>query len=196
MFPGQQNDEKILYVIRPHFIAKFFSLLKTYLLATLLVLLSLALWNMTGENLVGLGMIFGVLIAVFGTLLISRMHENSVSYLTDRRLVRFEQHSPFNTSTRSLSWDDVLKVKTYPPNMLWSMFNVGTVVLHARSSIISFHQDEIQKTVAGDDLDIRDVYYYKDLGNYIDKILYLNRHNPGELKELRQFVPKPRGQRY
>ena len=39
------------------------------------------------------------------------------------------------------------------------------------------------------------VYYYRDLGNYIDKILYTYKQKPKEMKKIKPFVEKPKGQR-
>ncbi len=83
--------------------------------------------------------------AVVGTFVTLSLHHKSVAYVTDRRLVRFEAHNPLFTSTRALSWDDTMKVKSYPPNILWNMLNIGTLVLHARASTLSFTKDEIQE---------------------------------------------------
>ena len=70
------------------------------------------------------------------------------------------------------------------------------MVVHAGSTYVHTHAQTRENLYTNDDLDLEHVFYYKDLGNYIDKILYIYKHNPQELAELRPFVPKPAGQRY
>lgn len=49
--------------------------------------------------------------------------------------------------------------------------------------------------VTDDDIELADIYYYRDLGNYIEKILFLYKKQPKEVANLNAFVPKPKGKR-
>ena len=42
---------------------------------------------------------------------------------------------------------------------------------------------------------VTDVYFFEDLANYIDKILYLVKNSPDDIATIRLFVPKPAGSR-
>jgi len=44
-----------------------------------------------------------------------------------------------------------------------------------------------------EDVRITDVYYFEDLANYIDKILFTFKNTPAEVANLKPFVPKPKG---
>ena len=189
-FYGRQGDEKILYVVRPHYLSSFMKLIKVYFVA-LVVFLAFVL---VGAQIVSvsslfkfLGIALGTLIAVIGTKIIGDYQKRNISYITDRRVVHFEPTTLFATNSRTLSWDEVVKVKTYPPNMLWKQMAIGNVVMHAR-------------TPSGgesiDDIELKDIYYYRDLGNYIDKILFTYKQKPREVSEIRSFVLKLRGERY
>jgi len=194
-FPGQQTDERVLYEVRPHTYAMYVDLAKIYVLSIVLIVVLSMLAKMS-PMIAGFGWVFGLGIAVIGTWLVNAMHHKNVAYLTDRRIVRFEAATPFATNVRALTWDEVVKVKTFPRNVFWKMAMIGTVVVHAGSTYVHTHAQTRENVYTNDDLDLEHVFYYKDLGNYIDKILYMHKHSPEELKELRPFVPKPAGQRY
>ena len=72
-FYGRQGDEKILYVVRPHYLSSFMKLIKVYFVA-LVVFLAFVL---VGAQIVSvsslfkfLGIALGTLIAVIGTKII------------------------------------------------------------------------------------------------------------------------------
>lgn len=194
-FPGQQSDEKVLYEIRPHVYALHASLVKLYLFSLVLFVVFAFLARLS-SILFLLGTILAGAIAVLGSWATIAIFKKSVSYLTDRRIVRFEAATPFAMNVRALGWDDVVKTKTFPRNVFWKMLMIGTVIIHAKSTYVHTHEQTRENVYTNDDLDLEHVYYYRDLGNYIDKILYLYKHNPADLQAMRPFVPKPRGQRY
>jgi len=196
-FFGRQDGEKILFVVKPHSIALVFKAAKIYLVA----LIVLAPFVILGSQLLEMkifliaGIIVSALISLIGTKVVTDYQRRDVAYITDRRIVRFEPTTLFATNPRSLSWDEVVKVKTYPPNAIWKQMAIGSVVIHARTSIRTAEDTPIG-TVTADDIEINDVYFYKDLGNYIDKILFTYKKRPKEMDSIRPFIPKPKGQRY
>ncbi len=196
-FFGRQENEKILYVVRPHKMAHIFTLIKIYAIAVvvLIVLVILGKQIQVAPILFYLGgLLLSILTILFGTKLVSDYHRREVAYITDRRLVRFEPTTLFATNPRALTWDEVVKVKTYPPNMLWKQMAVGNVVVHARTP---GRPDSMgHGDITADDIILSNVYYYRDLGNYIDKILFTYKQKPIEMDSIRPFVPKPRGERY
>lgn len=143
------------------------------------------------------GVVIAILIAVIGTKIVTNYQERDVAYITDRRLVRFEPTTLVATNPRTLSWDEVVKVKTYPPNALWKQLAIGNISVHSRSSMRDYSPDDKKfYDVSVDDIELKDVYYYKDLGNYIDKILFTYKKRPKEMDNIRPFVQKPKGERY
>ncbi len=196
-FYGKQTDERILYIVRPHPLATTLGLVKIYAVAIIISVILLIL----GSQITSLAGIFTVMalilffiIVIMGTKIIFDWQKRNIAYITDRRIVRFEPTTLFATNARTLSWDEVVKVKTYPPNMLWKQMAIGNVVIHARTP--ARPDDNGHGDVMADDIELTHVYFYRDLGNYIDKILFTYKQKPREVSEIRPFVPKKRGERY
>ncbi len=196
-FFGRQTDERILYVVYPHPLATTLKLIKISFVAVAVFVVLAVLGSQIpsfSALFVISGLVLGVLIVVLGTKIVTDYQKRDIAYITDRRLVRFEPTTLFATNSRTLTWDEVVKVKTYPPNVLWKQLAIGNVVVHARTPIRP--DDSGHGEIVGDDILINDVYYYRDLGNYIDKILFTYKQKPREMDEIHAFVPKPRGERY
>lgn len=195
-FFGKQDGEKILYVVRPHRLSLISKLIKIYLVAfsvfVVLTILGVQLVEISLFAIIGL--VVAVVMVTVGTKVVTDYQSRDIAYITDRRLMRFEPTTLFATNPRSLTWDEVVKVKTYPPNAIWKQLAIGNVVVHARTP--ARVDEHIPGAVAADDIELKDVYYYKDLGNYIDKILFTYKQKPKEMEEIRAFVPRPRGERY
>lgn len=196
-FFGKQEDEKILYVVKPHPLALTVKLIKIYLVSFAIMIVLIVL----GSQVQMLSWVFylgglslALLVILFGTKIIGDYQRRDVAYITDRRLVRFEPTTLFATNSRTLTWDEVVKVKTYPPNFIWKQLAIGNLVVQARTPA---RPDDLgHGDIVADDILINDVYYYRDLGNYIDKILFTYKQKPKEMETVRPFIPKPRGERY
>lgn len=189
-FYGQQEDERILYLVKPHVISVYFKLGFIYLIALTVLVVFVVLGKIlgfAGGALTLVGIIIAILMFIFGTKIVNDSYKRNLTYITDRRIVRFEPTTIFATNIRSLSWDEAVKVKTYPPNFLWKQLAIGTVEVHSRTT---------NDAAAPDDIKIEDVYYYRDLGNYIDKILFTYKQKPKDIAEIHPFIAKPAGQRY
>ena len=197
-FYGQQEGERILFVVRPHSLAITLNLIKIYLVA-LVVLVIFLLISRSVTDLRGIltlvGVFLALIIALLGTRILRVSQKKDIAYITDRRVVRFEPTTIFATNVRTLPWDEIVKVKTFPPNILWKMMAIGTVVVHARTTVRTNETDKPPSPVTADDIEITNVYYYRDLGNYLDKILFTYKKKPKDVKRIKPFVPKPKGQR-
>lgn len=196
-FYGKQEGERILYLVQPHPMALSLTLGKIYL-AALVVLIAFVI---IGQQLSGLfslfvflGIVFVVIIVVGGTYLAKSAFGKNKTYITDRRIIRFEPTTLFATNMRSLTWDEVVKIKTYPSNFFLKQIMIGNVVVHARTTARTA-DEEILNKITVDDIEMKQVYYYRDLGNYIDKILFTYKQMPQGVKEIKPFIPKPKGQR-
>ena len=198
MFYGQQEGERILYVTKPHYISWIINMIKVYLIA----IITFIIFFFLGKELSDfsglfyfVGVMLPVVIFILGSKMVKNFHDKNISYITDRRIVRFDPTTFFATNIRTLSWDEAVKVKTFPPNMLWKQLKIGTVIVHARTTVKTI-DEEIRHTLSADDIELNDIYLYRDLGNYIDKILFTYKQMPQGVSEIRPFVAKPRGQRY
>lgn len=198
-FYGQQEGETILYTLIPHPLTLWLALSKLYLGALALIVTGQIITAQLPAGFGGVaatGSLTGLALAVLGTMAVMQMRAKSRSYITDRRIIRFYAHNPFATAIRSLNWDQAVKVKTFPPNIVFKMARIGTVIVHSKSTIINNDQPIRENMVNNDDIELEEVFYYKDLGNYIDKIIYLYNRQPANLKNLKPFIPKPKGLRY
>ena len=195
-FFGRQDGERILYVVKPHHLSLTFKLFRIYLIAfaVFVVLAILGAQLLYLDLFIVGGAIIAVVMVIIGTKVVIDYQNRDIAYITDRRLMRFEPTTLFATNPRSLTWDEVVKVKTYPPNALWKQLAIGNVIVHARTP--SRPDEHTPGAVAADDIELKEVYYYKDLGNYIDKILFTYKQKPKEMEKIRPFVTKPRGERY
>lgn len=197
-FYGQQENEKILYVTKPHPIARIVGLIKIYLITVITFIILFYLAGAIPEDVNVfrmLGIIVPITILIIGTKVINNFQKRNISYITDRRIVRFDPTNFFATNVRTLSWDEAVKVKTFSPNILWKQLKIGTVIVHARTTVKTV-DEELNNTVTADDIELDNIYLYRDLGNYIDKILFTYKQMPKEVSEIHPFIPKPKGQRY
>ena len=190
-FFGRQDGERILYVVRPHRISLAFKVLKIYIiaLAVFLVFAILGAQLLYLDLFIILGLLIATIMVTIGTKVVTDYQNRDIAYITDRRLMRFEPTTLFATNPRSLTWDEVVKVKTYPPNTLWKQMAIGNVVVHARTP--ARPDEHTLGAVAADDIELRDVYFY-----YIDKILFTYKQKPKEMELIHVFIPKPKGERY
>jgi hypothetical protein len=195
-FYGQQQGEKILYVIRPHIVTLYIALFKLAI-AVAVILLSMVIAASVLPALQRMILLAGSIgsIVVGGVGLWITLSGKSIAYVTDRRIIKFDPTTPFATNIRSLSWDEVVKVNTFSHNLFLKQMKIGTVLTHAKSTIASTDKIKSENITTDDDIEIKNVYYYRDLGNYIEKILYLYKKHPKEIMDLPTFVSKPRGMR-
>ena len=187
-FPGQQEGERILYMIRPHWSREVAFAMKALLVA---VVSCVALGYLTHAEFIRLSddaliraYVAVVLLSGVAMLWMRQFCEQSRAYITDRRFVRFEGAVPQWQSQRSLFWSDVVKTRTLAPSFLLKMLNVGSVEVLPNFA------------VEGQNILVTHAYMFGDLGAYLDKVVFTFRNSPGEMTNIRAFVPKPKGQRY
>ena len=200
-FYGQQTDERILYVVRPHWLSQVILLGKFLAGAGIVFFIAVIageqgfIQKYAGQLGIGGGIIAGFIVAI-GLWVFGNSRQKNIAYITDRRVVKFEASTPFATNSRSLNWEEAVKVKTYAPNAIWKQMMIGTVVVHAKTTIATPEVSKTERLVTDDDVEIQNVYFYRDLGNYIEKILFLYKKQPKDIAELQSFIPKEKGKRY
>jgi hypothetical protein len=184
-FDGQQEGERVLYTITPHPISKYLSIARLVFLA---LFFFVVLWVIGGivpamtTILRIAGFLLSVILLIVGFWWNLTVFRKSKSYITDRRIIRFDVVSPFFMTKRALFWNEALKAKAYAPNMLFRSFKIGTIDVEPQ---LAEHED----------VRVTDVYYYEDLANYIDKILFTFKNKSDEIAAIKPFVPKAKGQR-
>lgn len=185
IFDGQQSDERVLYVVLPHVYAKYLAIARLIGLVVLLFLVLMLISSivpMASTILVIVGVFVSAMLLITGIWWNQTVYNRSKTYITDRRIVRFDVASPFFQTKRALFWNEALKAKGFAPNLLFRTLHIGTVLVEPHMA-------------NAEDVRINDVHYFEDLANYIDKILYTFKNKPAEISSIQPFVPKPRGQR-
>lgn len=193
-FTGQQEGEKILSVVKPHPLA-FVVEYAILIFVSLLLLVGFVSLKEINSIFVTIGTVSSMIVLIIGLIVFHFLNPRRIAYITDRRIIRFEPSNIFVINSRSLTWENVLKVKTFSTSLLWRLFKIGNAIVHSKTTATSIN-DPNQVLVGNDDIILKKVHFYKDLGNYIDKILYIYSHNPNELGEIRPFVAKVKGKRY
>lgn len=183
-FDGQQQGENILYEIRPHTFMETIAFAKSVITALFCLFIILVLGSQSDQQgTVYVGGILAVAILLAGGLWWNKLYfRDTKTYLTDRRVMRFERVSPLMVSKRALFWNEVLKAKAYEPNLLLQSRKIGTLIVEPQ-------------VPGGENIIVHHVHYADDMANYIDKILYTFKNAPADISSIRPFVPKPRGHR-
>lgn len=187
VFIGQQEGETVLYAVEPHWLGAIWVSLRVMAVALIVALL----FNLTlhyGRVALNIEWQLRVylLIALCGVIGIWFMSHSAMSsrtYITDRRIVRVDSFAPLFKKRRAIFWNEVVKTKCFAPNLLFRMMHVGTV--------------SVRPNFSGDE-DVRMPFtlMHDDVASYIDKITFTYRNKPEDMKNVRPFVAKPKGQRY
>jgi hypothetical protein len=184
-FNGQQEGERILYTVTPHAIHKYLAIARLIFLA---LFFFIVLWVIGGivpamTTLFRVaGFIVALILLVVGYWWNLTVFKKSRTYITDRRIIRFDVVSPFFVTKRALFWNEALKAKAYASNIFLRSFKIGTIDIEP---LLAEHED----------VRVPDVYYFEDLANYIDKILFTFKNKPTDVAAIKPFVPKAKGQR-
>lgn len=184
-FDGQQSEEKVLTVIRPHSSHFYISFTITIVcfVIVLTILLSITSYIPAARHTVNsIGAVGSILILIITSWWLWKTQSEDKTFITDRRIIRFDVVTPFFTNKRALFWNEILKVKAYAPNMVMRLLKVGTL--------------QIEPVAAeAESILIPNVYYHEDLANYLDKILFTFKNNLSDMTTIRPFVPLPKGKR-
>lgn len=184
-FDGQQQGERVLYEIRPHPMSQKLAVIKLVGIIIIfywfILLISTVALPGVGFLKIG-GFILSLLILITGLWWILESHKKSRTYITDRRIIRFEQATPFVRAKRELFWNETLKAKGFSRGMFNRMFGIGTVEVEPHLS-------------TSENVIITNIGWYEDIANYIDKILFTFKNKPEEIAAIKPFVPLPRGRR-
>jgi|GEM_PF-737434 len=191
-FPGQQTGERVLYRAKMSSKMKILSMVVVVIVALFFLVMFQIVWSILTPTLLEmnaspifllLANFLGIALAIFVLWWINRVYDQTELFITDRRVLKFLPLVPYRTSVRTLFWEEVIKVKTFYKNtLLEKMLGIGSFEVHGRN-----HET--------DNIEMDYLIYHEDLGNYVDKILYIYKNKPEELTTFKKFVPKPVGKR-
>jgi len=184
-FDGQQSDERVLTVITPHISRFIFSLTITIVVFLFILGILYATTSFLPTGIVAIRTIATIISMIVLGIAIWWFWKTQVSdktYITDRRIIRFDVVTPFFTNKRALFWNETLKVKAYANNMIFRLMKIGILQIEP----VAAEQESIV---------IPDVYYHEDIANYIDKIIFTFKNKPDDIKTIKSFVPMPKGKR-
>ena len=201
-FPGQDRQERILYVTRE---AKVMLQLRQVALVTVALLMMLVVWGIGGwldstslnGNAISVFLWLATIVIVAGGVGIWAwlcfVWRRTIGIVTTFRLIKIIQVNPLTSLTQSLPLREVVDTSSDTRGLLRTILKLSTFT--ARSSATS-------SGVATDDgmqgkFRINKKYFYfenitnsVDLEHYINKLLYaLRTHQPEEMKTFRPFVP-------
>ena len=138
-FPGQDKEERILFVTRESETMLYLRLMGLFVVVGLLFLGSwLVPWGfkylgITGWNELALVPLAAALVFLFvGGWWLYSLWRKSVFILTTRRLTKFIYSTPFNRYNLSLSLDNIVDTGAYARGYWQALFGMGT--FSARSS--------------------------------------------------------------
>lgn len=185
-FDGQQEGERVLWIIRLHPVKRVVNFVYGLMIALVFFAGMMFVPEFAAVN----RQYFYVFLSIISLLIITarmwwgELHmKHTKTFITDRRIIRFEFAVPPFRRKRSLFWSEIAKVKTISLGVLFSMAKIGALSVQPLM-------------IPGEEIYIPYVYYFGDLANYMDKILYLQKNKPEEISQMREFVAKPKGQRY
>lgn len=188
LFSGQQEGERVLYIVRPHWLRRLVGAVAA-IVPALVIYKARFLFRTTSSLYQSDPLQYDITVLIIsgifflaGVMFSEYTADRAICYITDRRFVRFETRIPGLPDMRSLFWGDISRAKSYAWNFLFAYFRIGVLRL----------EHKFQK----DDITVPYVYYAGDLANYIDKLIYTYNSNPSDMANFRSFVAKPAGRRY
>jgi len=188
-FPGQAEDENILYVTRESPYILFVKLTSFMAIIGAILVVGVLLLNSIGETfeiaigfLVLLLLILGGVIMFGGLWWVWQVYRKTLFIITTRRLTKFIHTTPWTRYQMSLTLDKVVDSAAYSKGYIQAFFNLGTFV--ARSSAGNIKNFKIEN-----------IHFAEDLHNWMNKLLFVFGNELTKLDEFRPFVAKPMGKR-
>jgi hypothetical protein len=201
-FPGQANDETILYIQRENPAI-------LWVHRVLVVIVSLLLFGTIAWVSGFLNTRFGVKIptiiptiiffaaigvGIFGWWWASALWRKSIGLITTKRLTKFIFTTPFNRHNFSLPLDMVVDTGAYRKGFKQAIFGLETFT--ARSSAASSGQaTDNPARINKKYFYLENIKFAEDLQHYVNKLLYAYRHHLDHMTTFRPFIHQKYGNR-
>jgi hypothetical protein len=201
-FPGQANDEQILFVGRENSAILWWH--RTLVIIVSLLLYGTIAWvssflktefNIKIPAIIPTFMFFAAIgVAVLGWWWASALWRKSIGIITTRRLTKFIFTTPFNRHNFSLPLDMVVDTGAYRKGFKQAIFGLETFTARSSASSSGRSTDDPSR--------VNKKYFYlenikmaEDLQHYTNKLLYAFRHHQEHLPTFRPFISKNSGNR-
>ncbi len=201
-FPGQGSDENMLYITRENKI--MLRSRQTLVVIVAITLFGTGLLFSTLSQSLGippeisslitlLSLIFSVLFFILGTWWTYTLWKKSVFIMTNKRLVKFIQTTPFNRHSLSVELDMIVDTGAYTKGFLQAFFKLGTLTTRSSAASSGVATDDTKR--------VNKKYFYvenikraEDLQHYVNKVLSVYRKNYTKLQNFRPFIPELKGE--
>lgn len=189
-FPGQAEDEKILYVTRESSIMMAVRLTMFFLATAAAIVVGAVMVSTTGEMfqigtdaIVAVIMFLGAVVMFGGLWWVWQVYQKTLFIITTRRLTKFIHTTPWNRYQMSLGLDKVVDSGAYSKGYIQAMFGLGTFVARSGAGNIK-------------NFKIVNIHMAEDLHNWMNKLMFVFNKEQAKLDEFRPFAAKKVGQRY
>jgi hypothetical protein len=189
-FPGQAEEEKLLYITRESPIMLAVRMAGFSLVVSILILVGALLMISIGRMLgfsvslvIVLLLLIGFVLLFGGMWWVYQVYRRTVFIITTRRLTKFIHTTPWNRYQMSLGLDKVEDSGAYTKGYLQALFGLGTFV--ARSSAGNIKNFKIVN-----------IHYAEDLHNWMNKLMFTFNKEQDKLDSFRPFAAKKAGERY
>ena len=187
-FPGQNTEERILFVTREGKVMLYLRMALVGLVMLVIFILGTVL-NMAISDYIPqatsiISLILVISIILFSLISVFWVHslwKKSVFIITTRRLTKFIYTTPFTRYQLSLTLDKIVDTGAYQNSYFQAFTGLGYFV--ARSSAGNIKNFKIIN-----------IAFAEDLHNYVNKLLYSFMKQPEKLPKFRPFIPFLKGQ--
>jgi len=190
-FPGQASDERILYVGRESAIMLYLRLAFVFVAALMLTAVAMliisTLSNFLGNPVTILSLtalILGFLFGMIGAWWMYTTWKKSIFVITNRRLTKFIYVTPWNRYNLSVTLDMIEDTGAYSRGYFQALLHIGTFT--ARSAAGNREEKYFF---------VDNVEHGEDLANYVNKVLFMFKHDVSKLDTFRPFVSAKSGDR-
>lgn len=190
VFPGQAEEEKILYATREAPMILMVRLVSFSLVSAVVLVVGGVMVGYTGRVMeVDLSaataaiLALGAVVMFGGMWWIAKVYFKTIFIITTRRLTKFIHTTPWTRYQMSLGLDKVVDSAAYSKGYLQAVFGLGTFV--ARSSAGNIKNFKIEN-----------IHLAEDLHNWMNKLMFTFNKDVKGLDTFRPFVHKKIGERY
>jgi len=200
-FPGQANDEKILFVTRENRLMLKLRQIFIVFISIIVLLLGFTLANFLNKaleiNTVSvymLSLFLSLLFFVIGWWWINLLWKKSLCIVTNKRLTKYIYTTPASRYSLSLPLGMIVDTGAYSKGFTQAFLKLGTFVARSSAASSGVSTDSPSR--------INKKYFYinhincaEDLQHYVNKLLSNFRKNDKNLDKFRPFIPHLKGEK-